>query len=73
MLQHIRGEHSGWVPVSVLLDGEYGYSDVVMGVPAHLGPQGLVAIEELPLSSSEKQALHAAFETSQRNQSELIA
>ena len=43
-----------------------------MGVPAHLGPQGLVAIEELPLSSSEKQALHAAFETSQRNQSELI-
>ena len=73
VLQHIRGERSGWVPVSVLLDGEYGYSDVVMGVPAHLGPQGLVAIEELPLSSSEKQALHAAFETSQRNQSELIA
>ncbi len=73
VLQHIRGERSGWVPVSVMLDGEYGYHDVVMGVPAHLGPQGLVAIEELPLSSSEKQALHAAFETSQRNQADMIA
>jgi malate dehydrogenase len=68
VLQHIKGERSGWVPVSVMLQGEYGFSDVVMGVPAHLGPQGLVAIEELPLSDSEQQALQAAFETSRRNQ-----
>jgi malate dehydrogenase len=73
VLQHIRGERTGWVPVSVYLDGEYGYSNVVMGIPAHLGPQGLVVIEELPLSDSEKQALHAAFETSQRNQADMIA
>lgn len=68
VLQHIKGERSGWVPVSVMLQGEYGFSDVVMGVPAHLGPQGLIAIEELPLSDSEQEALRAAFETSQRNQ-----
>jgi len=73
VLQHIRGERTGWVPVSVLLNGEYGYSDVVMGVPAHLGPRGIVSIEELPLSDNEQRALQAAFKTSQRNQKEMNA
>lgn len=60
LLDHIRGARQGPVPVSVLLDGEYGIDGVVLGVPAHLGAQGLIAVEELRLTDAETTALHAA-------------
>lgn len=62
VLDHIRGARPGPVPVSVMLQGEYGISGVVLGVPAHLGASGLVSIEELRLDASETAALHAAAE-----------
>ncbi|MDD9908909.1 MAG: malate dehydrogenase [Ahrensia sp.] len=60
LLNHMRGATSGSVPVSVLLEGEYGISGVVVGVPAHLGRSGLIEVEKLRLSQDETQALHAA-------------
>ena len=60
LLDHIRGARVGPVPVSVMLDGEYGISGVVLGVPAHLGASGLVEVEELRLTASERDALAAA-------------
>jgi malate dehydrogenase len=60
LLDHIRGARSGAVPVSVLLQGEFGISDVVLGVPAHMGMQGLVTVEQLQLSAAELAALHKA-------------
>lgn len=60
VLDHIRGARTGPVPVSILLRGEYGIHDVVLGVPAFLGATGLLKIEELRLSASETQNLKAA-------------
>lgn len=62
LLDHIRGAKIGPVPVSVMLQGEYGIDGVVLGVPAHLGQSGLIEVEELRLSDSETAALHAAAE-----------
>lgn len=60
LIDHMRGARTGPVPVSVMLEGEYGINGVVLGVPAHLGQGGLVKVEELRLTDSEMAALHAA-------------
>ena len=60
VIDHIRGARLGTVPVSVMLDGEYGIEDVVLGVPCHLGQSGLVAVEELPLPPYELEQLQQA-------------
>jgi malate dehydrogenase len=62
LMDHIRGAKTGPVPVSVMLQGEYGVSGVVLGVPAHLGATGLVSVEELRLAPDETRALHSAAE-----------
>ena len=62
LIDHIRGARTGPVPVSVMLDGEYGIEGVVLGVPAHLGHGGLVKVEELRLTDDETAALQAAAE-----------
>jgi len=42
------------IPVATYLDGEYGYSNVSIGVPAVIGKNGVEKIIELDLNSSEK-------------------
>lgn len=41
-------------PCAVYLDGEYGYADVVSGVPVMLGANGVEKIIEMTLDDSEK-------------------
>lgn len=41
-------------PCAVLLDGEYGYSDVVSGVPVMLGSKGVEKVIELELTDKQK-------------------
>ena len=60
LIDHIRGARTGHVPASVMLQGEYGIDDVVLGVPCHLGASGLVEVAVLRLTGSEMAALHAA-------------
>jgi malate dehydrogenase len=43
------------IPVATYLDGEYGFSDVTIGVPAVVGKNGIEKIIELDLDSSEKE------------------
>jgi malate dehydrogenase len=62
LMDCMRGARQGPVPVSVMLDGEYGVDGVVLGVPAHLGRKGLVAVEEMRLTTEETAALQAAAE-----------
>jgi malate dehydrogenase len=38
-----------------LLEGEYGYNDVCIGVPSILGRDGIEGIVELDLNSKEKE------------------
>ncbi len=62
LTDHIRGARTGPVPASVLLAGEYGLSDVVLGVPCRLGSRGLIGVEELALAEDELAALNMAAE-----------
>ena len=42
------------IPVATYLDGEYGHSDVTIGVPAIIGKNGVEKIIELDLNDEEK-------------------
>ena len=50
------------VPVSVMLDGEYGISDVSLGIPTKINKDKL-SIQELTLQKSELDLLHKSAET----------
>ena len=49
-------------PCSVFLDGEYGLSDLCIGVPVILGKNGIEKIVELDLSDSEMEKLQESAE-----------
>ena len=51
------------IPVATYLDGEYGYSDVTIGVPAVIGKKGVEKIIELDLNDEEKQVFDKAVES----------
>ncbi len=54
----VVGDDQPW-PASVVLRGEYGLQDVAVSVPVSLGPDGVRAIHEWPLSEQERTDLHA--------------
>jgi len=60
ILDAMRGVIPGPIPVSVVLQGEYGIKDVVVGVPVQLGMGGLERIVEMPLSEAELKMLREA-------------
>ena len=51
------------IPVATYLDGEYGHSDVTIGVPAIIGKKGVEKIIELDLNDEEKQVFDKAVES----------
>jgi malate dehydrogenase len=51
------------IPVATYLDGEYGYSDVTIGVPAVVGKNGVEKIVELDLDSNEKEWFKKGIES----------
>ncbi len=55
------------IPASVLLDGEYGLSDVCMGVPVRINKDGLINIEEIDLEKSEQCLLCNSADTIRRH------
>jgi malate dehydrogenase len=48
------------LPCSCILDGEYGLSECSLGVPAVIGREGAIAIEEWDLDAWEQERLAAA-------------
>ncbi len=42
------------LPTVCLLDGEYGHSDIALGVPAVLGKNGIEDIIQLKMSEAEQ-------------------
>lgn len=58
MIESITKDQKRILPCSVMLEGEYGYNDVVVGVPAVLGKGGVEKVIELNLNSEEKELLN---------------
>ncbi len=51
------------LPISAYLDGEYGQSDVYIGVPAIINRQGIRKVVEIPLNDSERSKMTHSAET----------
>ncbi|MFH1288933.1 MAG: malate dehydrogenase [bacterium] len=60
MIETIINDKKDTCPVSVYLDGEYGYSDIFLGVPVKLGKNGVEEIIELKLSEETQKKLDKA-------------
>jgi malate dehydrogenase len=48
------------ITCSAILDGEYGLSDCSLGVPARIGREGILAIEEWHLDPWETEKMQKA-------------
>ena len=57
MVEAVVGDTGEVMPVCAWMSGEYGISDVYLGVPASLGKEGVKEIVELPLTDTEAAAL----------------
>jgi len=60
MVRAVLGDTGSQMPVCAWVTGEYGVSDVYLGVPARLGAGGVKEILELPLTDAELANLRAA-------------
>jgi malate dehydrogenase len=58
MVEAVVQDKKELLPVSVYLEGEYGLSDLCIGVPVKLGREGVEQIVELELTLKEREALH---------------
>lgn len=54
LVQAIACDQQKMFPCSVLLEGEYGLSDLCLGVPAIIGKNGIERIVEIQLDEAEK-------------------
>jgi len=55
LVQSIACDQKKMFPCSTLLDGEYGLSDLCIGVPVILGRDGIEKIVDVPLNDAEKE------------------
>ncbi len=62
MVEAIILDKKETLPCATYLQGEYGISDTVIGVPVKLGKNGMEQIIELDLTAEEKQALNKSAE-----------
>ena len=58
MAESILKDKKKILPCAVYLEGEYGLSDLFIGVPAKLGAGGIEEIVEIKLTDEESAALH---------------
>ncbi|WP_228852281.1 malate dehydrogenase [Aegicerativicinus sediminis] len=54
LVQSIACDQKKMIPCSTLLNGEYGLSDICIGVPVILGRKGIEQIVEIELTDAEK-------------------
>ncbi len=60
ILESILKDRKQVIPITTYLDGEYGHSDVTIGVPAVVGKGGVEKIIELDLNSEERERFDKA-------------
>ena len=62
LVQAISCDQKKMFPCSVILDGEYGFHDVAIGVPVILGKNGIESIIEIELNEQEKDQLSSSVD-----------
>lgn len=67
MVEAILDDLKMVMPSSVMLEGEYGYSDVCVGVPVVIGKSGVEKIIELDLNETKKAKFAKSVESIQEN------
>ncbi len=67
LVRAIRFDENIIMPVSALLDGEYGEKDLYAGVPAVIGREGAKKIIELELTDEEKERFHKCCDGIRKN------
>jgi malate dehydrogenase len=63
MVEAVLRDTKRVMPVSTYLEGEYGYSDISIGVPAVIGKNGVEKIVELDLDAYEKEWFKKGIES----------
>jgi malate dehydrogenase len=63
MVEAVIRDRKQVIPVATYLDGEYGHSNVTIGVPAVIGKKGVEKIIELDLNDEEKQSFDAGIQS----------
>ena len=63
MVEAILLDEHKILPCAIYLNGEYGYKDLFIGVPARLSSQGLEKVIEIKLTAEEKSALDRSAES----------
>ncbi|MGH9005295.1 MAG: malate dehydrogenase, partial [Acidimicrobiia bacterium] len=71
MVKAVVGDTGALMPVCAWVTGQFGISDVYLGVPARLGREGIKEIVELPLSDDEVAALRTAAEAVRAKQADV--
>lgn len=73
MVESIVRDQKRILPCSVLLQGEYGYDDIVLGVPVILGKDGMEKVIELNLNEEEKALLKTSADHVKKTIEEAMA
>ncbi len=71
MVAAVAGDEGAVLPVCAWVTGEYGISDVYLGVPARLGRAGITEIVELDLTEEERAGLAAAADAVRAKQADV--
>ncbi|WP_066066699.1 malate dehydrogenase [Neobacillus soli] len=73
MAEAILKDKKRILPSIAYLEGEYGYSDIYLGVPTILGGNGIESVIEIPLTEEERASLDKSVESVQQVMSILEA
>jgi malate dehydrogenase len=73
MVRAIAQDDGVVLPVCAWVTGQYGITDVYLGVPARLGRGGVTEIVELDLTEQELSALHEAAEAVRSKQADVAS
>lgn len=63
MIESVVRDRKQVIPVATYLDGEYGHSNVTIGVPVVIGKKGVEKIIELDLNAEERQLFDTAVQS----------
>lgn len=67
VVKAIFGDENRILPVSTLLQGQYGYKDVFASVPCRLSNEGVAEVIELNLTAEEKSKFDASIKSMTEN------